>query len=122
MRGLRQRAAETASARRVVPCARSPPALPSLRVRAVPRHRGQAAAFPSQNQPERAGGLMTHVTRGIAAIAAVGMLALGGIARAQLPLNTDITNLSGFGAPLLAIIGEVGQGNDTNFELFADGQ
>ncbi len=65
---------------------------------------------------------MTYFTRGMVAIAAMGVLALGGVARAQLPLNTDITNLSGFGAPLLAIIGEVAQGNDINFELFADGQ
>ena len=65
---------------------------------------------------------MRDSIRGMLAVAAMGVLALGGVARAQLPLNTDIVNLSGFGAPLLAIIGEVAQGNDTNFELFADGQ
>jgi len=54
--------------------------------------------------------------------ATMGVLALGSVAHAQIPLNTDITNLSGFGAPLLGIIGEVSQGRTANFELFADGQ
>jgi CxxC motif-containing protein (DUF1111 family) len=65
---------------------------------------------------------MRYSIRGMVATATMGVLALGGVARAQLPLDTDVTNLSGFGAPLLAIIAEVSRGETANFELFADGQ
>ncbi len=54
--------------------------------------------------------------------AVVGLVALAAPARAQLPLNTNIPNLSGFGIPLLGVIGEVANGNTANFALFADGQ
>src|SRR5262249_52028748 len=72
---------------------------------------------------QRPGGIMRHTTKGVAAAVMVaGFLLAGGVARAQIPLLTDVTNLSGFGAPLLAIINEVGRGDTANFELFADGQ
>ena len=66
---------------------------------------------------------MRYSTKGVtAAVMLAGLLALGGEARGQIPLVTDVTNLSGFGAPLLAVINEVAHGNTANFELFADGQ
>ena len=66
---------------------------------------------------------MRYSTKGVAAaVMLAGLLALGGEARGQIPLVTDVTNLSGFGAPLLAIINEVAHGNTANFALFADGQ
>ena len=52
----------------------------------------------------------------------VGLAALAAPARAQLSLSTNVPNLSGFGIPLLGVIGEVANGNTANFELFADGQ
>ena len=52
----------------------------------------------------------------------VGLATLAAPARAQLPLNTNVPNLSGFGIPLLVVIAEVANGNTANFELFADGQ
>jgi CxxC motif-containing protein (DUF1111 family) len=65
---------------------------------------------------------MKHSIRGSVAVATMEVLALGGVARAQLLLDTDVTNLSGFGAPLLAVIAEVSGGDTANFKLFADGQ
>jgi hypothetical protein len=66
---------------------------------------------------------MRYSTKGVAAaVMLAGLLALGGEARGQILLVTDVTNLSGFGAPLLAVINEVAHGNTANFELFADGQ
>jgi CxxC motif-containing protein (DUF1111 family) len=66
---------------------------------------------------------MRYSTKGVAAaVMLAGLLALGGEARGQIPLVTDVTNLSGFGAPLLAVINEVAHGNTANFALFADGQ
>jgi hypothetical protein len=52
----------------------------------------------------------------------VGLVTLATPARAQLALNTNVPNLSGFGVPLLGIIAEVANGNTADFELFANGQ
>ena len=60
-------------------------------------------------------------TRFVSMVAA-GVLLLGAGARAQIPLNLDVVNMSGYGFPLLGVIGEVALGNTANFELFADGQ
>ena len=52
----------------------------------------------------------------------VGLVTLATSARAQLPPNTNVPNLSGFGVPLLGILADVSNGNTADFELFADGQ
>ena len=66
---------------------------------------------------------MTHSTKAVAAAVMVaGLLALGQDARGEIPLVTDVTNLSGFGGPLLAVTNEVARGHSANFALFAAGQ
>ena len=56
------------------------------------------------------------------ALAVAAAIAIPSVTAAQVPEQTDIPNLSGFGLPLLAVIGQVAQGNTENFALFADGQ
>ena len=56
------------------------------------------------------------------ALAVAAAIAIPSITGAQLPLQTNVPNLSGFGLPLLAVIQQAAQGNNENFALFADGQ
>jgi di-heme oxidoreductase (putative peroxidase) len=58
----------------------------------------------------------------VSAVAAAGVLLLGAGARAQIPLNVDVVNMSGYGFPLLGVLAQAAVGNTANLELFADGQ
>src|SRR5262245_56604895 len=104
---------------------RAPPGTVACVVRGPARRRGRRPVSKPMHDtsPRKSEGYMRHsFWNSTLGVAAVGLAALAAQARAQLPPNTNVPNLSGFGVPLLGVIAEVANGNTANFELFADGQ